>query len=165
MILDPACGSKMFWFDKDADDVVFGDIRRENHILCDGRTLEISPDVQLDFTALQFMGGQFEMVVFDPPHFNNAGAKGWQCLKYGVLPADWRTSLEQGFAECFRVLTPNGMLIFKWNETQIKVSEIVELARVKPLFGHKRIGKSADTHWLCFVKKDAARTLAQEVRG
>jgi len=50
-ILDPACGSKMFWFDKDADDVVFGDIRRENHILCDGRTLEISPDVQLDFTA------------------------------------------------------------------------------------------------------------------
>ena len=36
MILDPTCGSKMFWFDKNPDDVIFGDIRRETHTLCDG---------------------------------------------------------------------------------------------------------------------------------
>ena len=153
MILDPSCGSKMFYFEKDAAEVVFGDIRRESHILCDGRKLEIRPDVQMDFTALPFRGGQFEMVVFDPPHFKRAGAKGWQCLKYGRLPDDWEPVIEKAFSECFRVLKPGGSLIFKWNETQIGVSEIIELANAKPLFGHKRTGKSADTHWLCFVKQ------------
>lgn len=28
-ILDPSCGSKMFWFDKNNDNVVFGDVRKD----------------------------------------------------------------------------------------------------------------------------------------
>ena len=151
MILDPACGSKMFWFDKDNANVVFGDIRKENHILCDGRKLVIRPDVQMDFTALPFGHGVFEMVVLDPPHLKNAGKNGWQAKKYGVLPKDWPIVLELAFSECFRVLRDGGQLIFKWNEEQVRVSEVLALTSHKPLFGHKRSGVSK-THWLCFVK-------------
>jgi hypothetical protein len=66
--LDPCCGSKMFWFDNENPDVLFGDIRSESHILCDGRKLEISPDQRIDFRDLPFGDGTFKVVVFDPPH-------------------------------------------------------------------------------------------------
>lgn len=151
-ILDPACGSKMFWFDKDKPDVVFGDIRRESHILCDGRELHIVPDVQMSFLAMPFDNERFEMVVFDPPHLKNAGKNGWQAKKYGVLSKDWPYQLERAFIECFRVLKTGGQLIFKWNEEQIKVSEILSLTTYRPLFGHHRAGLSK-THWLCFIKE------------
>lgn len=36
-VLDPCCGSRMFWFDKNNNIVEFCDIRKENHILCDAR--------------------------------------------------------------------------------------------------------------------------------
>ncbi|HBF48337.1 MAG TPA: SAM-dependent methyltransferase, partial [Shewanella frigidimarina] len=64
---------------------------------------------------------------------------------------NWRNDLEQGFKECLRVLEPNGILIFKWNETQVKVSEVLELAPIKPLFGHLS-GRKGLTHWLVFMK-------------
>lgn len=51
-ILDACCGSRMFWFDKQDGRATFCDIRSEQHILCDGRELTISPDVQCDFTNL-----------------------------------------------------------------------------------------------------------------
>lgn len=37
LVLDPASGSRMMYFDKADDRVLFGDIRTESHILCDGR--------------------------------------------------------------------------------------------------------------------------------
>ena len=152
MILDPACGSKMFWFDKDQEGVIFGDIRRESHTLCDGRSLVIKPDIQMSFTALPFGDGIFSMVVFDPPHLKNVGKKSWMALKYGWLAGDWRSALAMGFSECLRVLQPGGTLIFKWNEIQIPVSDVLKLAGMRPLFGHKS-GKNSKTHWLCFMKE------------
>nr|DAS52287.1 MAG TPA: hypothetical protein [Caudoviricetes sp.] len=50
-----------------------------------------------------------------------------------------------------RVLFQDGFLIFKWNETDIKVSEVLNLTPVKPIFGHIS-GKRANTHWICFIK-------------
>lgn len=152
MILDPCCGSKMFWFDKQNEDVVYGDVRKENHILCDGRTLEIKPDVQMDFTAIPFPDNCFSMVVLDPPHLVNLGKNSWMAKKYGILSEDWKTIISLAFSECFRVLFSGGTLIFKWNETQIPVSEITKLTEARPLFGHIRAGKSANTHWICFIK-------------
>lgn len=61
--------------------------------------------------------------------------------------------LSKGFAECFRVLEPCGILIFKWNETDIKVLEILALTPEKPIFGHKS-GKASKTHWMCFMKEE-----------
>jgi len=50
-----------------------------------------------------------------------------------------------------RVLEPNGVLIFKWNETRITVKRILEIIDAQPLFGHKS-GKASKTHWMCFMK-------------
>jgi hypothetical protein len=150
-ILDVCCGSRMFWFDKNNADVLFGDIREEAHVLCDGRSLNVSPDMKLDFTDLPFDNESFKLVVFDPPHLNNLGANSWMAKKYGVLNRTWREDIGDGFSECFRVLELNGVLVFKWNETQIPVSEILSLTDQKPLFGHAS-GKRSNTHWICFMK-------------
>lgn len=151
-VLDPRCGSKMFYFDKSDQRVTFGDIREESHILCDGRTLEIKPDILMDFRDMDFADDQFDVVIFDPPHLKNAGASGWIGKKYGILSDNWKNDLSDGFKECFRVLKPDGVLVFKWNEIQIKVSEILALTEQKPLIGHKS-GKRSDTHWILFIKE------------
>jgi hypothetical protein len=41
-----------------------------------------------------------------------------------------------GFAECFRVLKKDGVLIFKWNEHDVPLKGVLELTPHKPLFGH-----------------------------
>ena len=38
-IIDVCCGSKMFWFDKENEDVLFMDNRELESTLCDGRRL------------------------------------------------------------------------------------------------------------------------------
>lgn len=152
-ILDACCGSKMFWFDKKNPDTVFADRRTEKHILCDGRTLEITPDVEADFTNMPWENYTFYLVVFDPPHMKNLGANSWMAKKYGVLGRTWKDDIKKGFDECMRVLKPNGTLIFKWNESQIKTSEIVEIIGVKPLFGHIS-GRQSKTIWMTFLKQE-----------
>ena len=151
LILDPCCGSRMFHFDRENEHVAFGDIREEDCMLCDGRSLQIKPDFICDFRDLPFDDKQFKLVVFDPPHLERAGKKSWLALKYGKLGEDWRTDLKKGFSECFRVLDDYGVLIFKWNETQIKVREILALTDQKPVVGHIS-GKRANTHWITFMK-------------
>lgn len=148
-ILDVCCGGKMFWFDKTNLDTLFVDNRQEDIILCDGRTYAISPDKIADFRNLPFDDESFRLVVFDPPHLFRVGKKSWLAQKYGRLTDTWRDDLSKGFAECFRVLKRDGVLIFKWNEEQIKLSEILNLTDQKPLFGNQR----AKTHWLVFYKR------------
>lgn len=153
-ILDPCCGSKMFWFDKKNPNVDFCDIRKYHAELCDGRELDISPDIIADFTDLPFNDNTYCLVVFDPPHLINVGSTSWLAQKYGKLPKDgWKSIISKGFDECMRVLRPNGVLIFKWNETDIPVSKIIEAIGTDPLFGHKS-GKLNKTHWLCFMKQE-----------
>lgn len=150
-ILDVCCGSRMFWFNKDNPDVLFQDIREEEHILCDGRILEIKPDIVADFTNMPHKDESFKMVVFDPPHLKDLGKNTWMAQKYGVLLPTWETDLKTGFDECMRVLQKDGVLIFKWNEHQIKLSDVLKLIPYKPLFGHTS-GKHGKTIWLCFMK-------------
>lgn len=153
-ILDMCCGSRMFWFDKQNPSAIFCDIRSESHTLCDGRKLEINPDVIADFRNLPFDDESFNVVVFDPPHLDHCGPNGWQGKKYGILNKfTWRDDLRAGFSEGFRVLKSNGVLIFKWNEIHIPVRQILELTQEKPAFGHIS-GKRSDTHWITFVKGD-----------
>lgn len=151
VILDACCGSRMFWFDKQNPLAVFADIRDEAHTLCDGRKLEIRPDVQMDFKAMPFADKSFKLVVFDPPHLRGAGKKGWQAKKYGTLGPDWRSEIKAGFDECMRVLDDHGVLIFKWNEHSILVSEVIKVIGQTPLFGHRTM-QNNKTHWMTFMK-------------
>jgi 23S rRNA G2069 N7-methylase RlmK/C1962 C5-methylase RlmI len=149
----------MMWFDRQNQDVVFGDRRHETLTVTDNsrgnasgqRVIAIEPDTMLDFRALPFQDGAFDLVVFDPPHLIHAGPKSWLGAKYGRLSDDWRSDLRAGFAECFRVLSSRGTLVFKWNETQVKVREVLALTPHAPLFGNTS-GKKAGTHWIVFMK-------------
>lgn len=124
------------------------DLRDEKHTLCDGRTLEIKPDVIGDFRAMPFGDGAFRLVVFDPPHLLHAGENSWLAKKYGKLNKEtWREDLKAGFRECFRVLELDGILVFKWCEEQVSTAEVLKLSIRKPLFGHRR-GK---TVFLVFI--------------
>ena len=147
----------MMWFDKSDPRAVFGDQRSETIVVTDRthhddgtRTLRIEPDMMMDFRALPFDDGAFKLVAFDPPHLVRAGPKSWLAAKYGKLSADWRADLAAGFAECFRVLEPHGVLVFKWNETHVKLAEVLALTPHKPLFGQIS-GRNGMTHWLVFM--------------
>jgi hypothetical protein len=151
IILDACCGSRMMWFDKVNPLAVFADQRTEIHTLCDGRSLVINPDVEMDFTQMPFENESFKLVVFDPPHLKKLGKNTWMAQKYGVLLPTWETDIKAGFDECMRVLEPFGVLIFKWNEYQINLNKVLEVIKTQPLFGHTS-GKHGKTIWMCFMK-------------
>lgn len=147
-ILDVACGSKMFYFQKDHPNVTFMDIREHYEELDSGHKINVAPDIVGDFRDIPFKDKEFDLVVFDPPHLIRAGDNSWMAKKYGKLEREtWPQDIKQGFDECMRVLKPTGTLIFKWNEEQIKLREILDVVGKEPLFGNKR----AKTHWLTFV--------------
>ena len=157
-VLDPCSGTRMMYFDRADPRVVFGDLRQETVTVSDQshgksggvRTLKITPDLQLDFRNLPFADGQFRLVAFDPPHLVRAGPKSWLAAKYGRLSQDWQSDLRAGFAECFRVLEPGGVLVFKWNETQVRLGEVLALTAHRPIFGQTG-GRRNLTHWLVFL--------------
>lgn len=152
-VLDPCCGGRMFWFDKHDSRVLFGDVRDEGFELCDGRRFEVRPDRLMDYRHLPFGDGSFRLVVFDPPHLRHVGASSYMARKYGSLPEDgWSDYLRQGFAECFRVLEREGILVFKWNETQIPISQVLACTPEKPLFGNRQ-PRQTGTHWIVFMKE------------
>lgn len=136
------------WFDKKNNDVLYMDNRQLATILCDGRTLNVNPDVVADFRKMPFEDNCFHLVVFDPPHLRHAGKNSWLSKKYGVLEDPWQQDISQGFKECMRVLRSSGTLVFKWNEEQIKLSEILRVIPYQPLFGSRR----SKTHWIVFMK-------------
>lgn len=154
LILDACCGSRMFWFDKKNSNVLFIDKRRETVTAKDRdkiRTIEIKPDIIADFTCLPFHDESFKLVVFDPPHLKTLGETSWMAKKYGKLPEDWPSVIKKGFDECFRVLEDYGVLIFKWNEEQITVKDVLRAINRQPLFGHTT-GRHGKTMWMCFMK-------------
>lgn len=146
-ILDACCGSRMFWFDKDNPLVDFMDIRDEDCVLSDGQICMVHPNIIGDFCNMPFDDKTYKMVVFDPPHLVWEGKTCNLYKRYGKLD-DWREQIHTGINECMRVLDDYGVLIFKWSESQIKLSSILKIIDYKPLFGHRR----GNTIWLAFMK-------------
>ncbi len=139
-VLDPCCGPRMMYFQKDSPDVLYCDNRILTDTLCDGRRLEITPDVKCDFRELPFPADSFWHVVFDPPHIRKGGPKSWIIKKYGKLPPDWKDYLRKGFEECWRVLKPHGTLVFKWSEEDFTLNEVLGCFPQKPLYGNRARG-------------------------
>jgi len=154
-ILDACCGGRMFWYDKNNADTLFMDQRvvdkgafsnNWNPNWC------VKPDVLADFRDMPFADNSFKMVVFDPPHLYNGSEKSVINKKYGLLnKLTWKQDILDGFNECLRVLEVNGVLIFKWNEANIKASELTRLFPIAPLFGDFT-GKTGKTIWMTFIK-------------
>ena len=154
-ILDVCCGGRMFWFNKKHPNALFVDNRvMQPEVVGHGinkRTRSCLPDKVMDFRKLDLPDNSFSLVVFDPPHFF-AGEKSYTAKQYGSLNKEtWRDDLSKGFSECFRVLKPEGVLIFKWNEFMVPLKEILKLTPYQPLFGHPS-GKAQLTHWITFMK-------------
>ena len=167
-ILDACCGGRMFWFDNSDDRVVFQDNRQETRIIDVGTPTTIgrspkvtSPDVLTSFTNMPYPNDTFWHVVFDPPHFHKRhnSKEGQQssvfAATYGLLKDTWKKDIRNGFSECFRVLKPNGTLIFKWCEVEIPLKDILCLSPFPPMYGHQS-GKKALTHWVAFTKPNNA---------
>lgn len=159
-ILDVTCGSRSIWFDKNHPLALYCDKERRHHTGTwksgngvSERTIDVSPDVIADFTDLPFDDNQFNLVVFDPPHLKTIEENAWLFKRYGKLNDNWKDMIHDGFAECMRVLKPDGVLIFKWSEFEIPAKEVWDAIGQKPLFGH-RSGKASKTFWGCFLKFD-----------
>lgn len=157
LILDVTCGGRSIWFNKKHPQAIYCDKRQEEFEIAFGkartsvRTCHVTPDVVCDFTNLPFGDNSFKLVIFDPPHLIRANATSWLVKKYGKLDEEWPMMIHDGFEECMRVLEPNGVLIFKWSETDIPARRVWEAIGRTPLFGHHS-GKKSNTFWACFMK-------------
>lgn len=80
------------------------------------------------------------------------GDNSWLCKKYGKLPENWQQFINDSIHECMRVLADFGVLIFKWNEQQIKVNDVLKaITDYRPVFGHRTTIKN-NTIWMAFMK-------------
>lgn len=151
-ILDACCGSRMFWYERNEPHTTYMDIRKEIIHYKDRqleRIAEINPDVIGDFRNMPFPDATFDLVIFDPPHLIKAGKESWLAKKYGTLDLmSWKSDIQQGFSECLRVLNPNGVLFFKWNEDQIPFKEVLKVIPKQPILGDKK----SKTKWSVFIK-------------
>ena len=149
-ILDACCGSKLFWFDKENPNTTYMDIREESFEI-HGKKVNVKPDVVADFRAMPFEDDIYDLIVFDPPHLKWAGRNSIMKAQYGQLDKDdWPEDIRQVMSECMRVLKPTGTLIFKWNEAQVSLKDVLNAIPYQPLFGNKR----SKTHWLTFMKEE-----------
>lgn len=159
-ILDVTCGTKSIWYQKNLPFVTYLDQRSEtintlqngNRLKC-RRTLRIKPDILAQWQHLPFKDAIFDLVVWDPPHIIRKDNQKNSILKmkYGVLNKEtWRQDLRLGAAEIFRVLRPDGVLCFKWAETDITLNQVFPLFPYKPLFGtrtnHGKRGGSSGSY-------------------
>ncbi len=155
LVLDACCGGRMFWYEKENQNVLFMDKREVekgafpnnwNPNWC------VKPDVIADFRDMPFPDKSFKLIIYDPPHLTSGSEKSVINKKYGLLNKEtWKEDIIEGFKECWRVLDEHGTLIFKWNEANIKASDLIKSFPVKPLFGDFT-GKTGKTIWFTFMK-------------
>jgi len=152
-ILDACCGPKFMWFNKNHPNVLYVDKRKEEKGFIKGRKEGIQPDIVADFRDLPFKDKRFKLVVWDVPHIKRKELLGNITKLYGALhPETWQSDLQKGFKECWRVLDDYGVLLFKFNDSNIKFKEVIKLFPVEPLFGQKTGHQTSTTKWFCFMK-------------
>ena len=151
-ILDATASYRRMWENKQHPNAIYLDEREE-----------VNPDVVGDFRNLeQFKDESFYLVIFDPPHDIRNKPSDPNCRfnkDFGFLkPETWHSDVKQGLAECWRVLKPMGVLLFKWNTLCKKAKEVTPLFPTKPLI--KQITKGnmtsrkdeSQTLWFTFMK-------------
>lgn len=154
-VLDACCGGRMFWWNKENTDALFMDCREVEKGAFQNNWNPgwcVKPDEIADFRDMPFPDNVFKVVVFDPPHLTSGSMKSVINKKYGLLNKDtWKADIVAGFSECWRVLAPGGVLIFKWNEANIKAKDLLRSFPTEPLFGDFT-GKTGSTIWVTYLK-------------
>ena len=150
IILDPTCGGRTIWFNKEHPKVLYTDNRRLNGTKARPK-FNIDPDLIMDFRSMDLPENHFKLIVWDPPHLFNLGKNSEVGLKYGVLSHHWEDDIKRGFRELWRILAEYGVLIFKWNERDIPISQVLKCFDKEPLFGHTMRSKTR-TYWMAFMK-------------
>jgi len=152
LILDACCGGKHFWFDKNNPNALFMDIRQVSPgSISLQPNWSVSPDLIGDYRDMNFQDGSFRLVVWDIPHKLKYDS-GIITMKYGYLGDTWKDDLLRGFNEIWRVLKTEGVLIFKYSDLDIPVSEMLSIFPHRPLFGTKTKKGVNNTFWFCFMK-------------
>ena len=157
-ILDVCCGPMHFYFNKSFPGLITMDRRRIDKIIYPDnpkarKRIIVNPDVVADFRNIPFPDESFYLVIFDPPHLKWTKPESIMGETYGVLnDATWAMDIQEGFIECMRVLKPNGTLIFKWNDHDITLKELLRAIPYQPIFGNRNNKGKSTTHWLVFMK-------------
>lgn len=148
-VLDLSAGNRAIWFNPNHEGVTFCDIRPEVRptIVCDTRELPAE------------VGDGYGLVVFDPPHKNNA-ASGKMSANYGHWTAEHiRDTLARSAAEAWRVTLPGALMAFKWNDHTLRLSTALGLMSDywEPMFGHGVKGQQRhETHtsWVMLRRRE-----------
>lgn len=138
-ILDLSAGKRAIWFDKNHPFATFVDKRAE-----------VNPDIVADTCALpEEIGGEYDLVVFDPPH-KNCGPNSNMSRVYGHhTTAQILETIEGTAKEAHRVTRSNALMALKWNDADIKLERVFALMpQWEPLFGHlTKDGPGSKTYW------------------
>jgi hypothetical protein len=115
-ILDATAGNRAIWFQKDYPDATFIDLRTEG----------VDPrNVPMDCRHTDFRDGEFDLVIFDPPHMT-CGPASAMAARYGhYLTAEIRELVGVAFVEFHRVLKLDGLVAFKWNDHDTSLDSIL----------------------------------------
>jgi hypothetical protein len=171
MILDATAGNRTMWRVKQRENIIYIDIER---------LLRIKPTIYADNTQTPFLDKSFSMIIYDPPH-NYGEIDNLRALypsevkrqkeEHGSTPFTYygwdkyKTKLElkahiwKALQEFSRILTDDGMLIFKWCELAIPMRNISslfegwqELINIEAAAKKHTLGKH-QTYWLFLSKK------------
>jgi len=161
-ILDATAGFRMMHYDKGNPEVLFMDQRAE----CE-------PDHLADFKNTGLPNESFYLIIWDPPHLLHKAkiANGANMIRqFGSLETEtWQTDLKEGFKELWRLLKPNGSIMFKWCTVDVSSDKVLKLFPIKPLVyqistnkknsyeNGKRL-REIQTIWFCFFTSEVEHT-------
>ena len=74
--------------------------------------------------------------------------------KYGKLGSTWQEDVQKGFAECWRILQPYGVLLFKYADLDISTTKMLAQFPETPIVGTrtKKSVNEGGTYWFAFIK-------------
>ena len=67
----------------------------------------------------------------------------------------WPNEFHKAFNEIMRVMKPTGVMIFKWNEEQIPIKEVLRAFGQQPILGDMR----SKTKWSVFIKSEKVKDI------
>ena len=162
IVFDAFCSNGSTWIDKEwfnSFTVVKNDIRNGEFLIGGRQKIIIEPntsinmfefveEIDIKYIKSCSFTNEFDLIYLDPPH--SLKTTGIMNEKYTHLPNDWMKTISNMFANTDRLANQKTTIILKWNENEIPIKEILNIAKsnnIYPLFGSKVRTK---TYWIVF---------------